>query len=166
MCWASARRLSPPHAMREAKLPPPGPQSPVAAAQILRGLNPTQESFPSPHSLSLSLQATTDPATATSVVGSSPAPPTMVGRTLPHFATSSPETITHQVCLLPYHPFLPFRNQAPQILSYLNPDLAMIPTCFEFLQKTSGAHIMASILCASTVLLIMTRAAGCCRLYS
>jgi hypothetical protein len=39
--------------------PPQGPQSQVAAAQILRGLNPTQVSFPSPHSLSLSMQRIT-----------------------------------------------------------------------------------------------------------
>jgi hypothetical protein len=59
--------------------------------------NPRVLSFTS---LSISLNATTDPATATAAVGSSPVPPTTVGRTLPRFSTSSPKTITHQVCLL------------------------------------------------------------------
>jgi hypothetical protein len=68
----------------------------------------------------------------------------------------------------PFSP-LPSRSRPPQTLSYLNPDLTMIPTSFEFLpkkkKKSSGAHILGSLLCASVPLLISTRAAGCCRLY-
>jgi hypothetical protein len=142
--------------------PPLGPYSLVAATQILRGLNPTQESFPSPHSLSLSMQRLTQQL-----------PPPRSGLHRYHqrrpgeCCLASPP---HRRRLLPTRYACSLLSLfflfAPQILSYLNLDLAIIPNCFEFLQKSSGAHILASILCASTVLLIMIRAAGCCRLYS
>lgn len=53
-----------------------------------------------------------------------------IGRTAPHFVTSSSVTVPHQVCPLPSFPFLPFRSPAPQALSYLNPDLIQLQVVY------------------------------------
>jgi hypothetical protein len=99
----------------------------------------TSLSFPSPHSLSrLSLRAVTDWATATAL----PLRRVFAGATSDDWAVCVPlrrrRSPTRYARSLLSLPFLPFRSGAPQTLSYLNPDLTMIPTSFEFFARNNG----------------------------